>query len=185
AATLVGLNALFETHLDTHALCEIGLMLGADVPFCIVGGSVLAVGIGEIFQPLPSLPKCHIVIAKPPSGISTEQAYTLFDNAPPSRRPDNDSLAAAVAAGSLAEVGRLMCNVLEDVCSLQEISAIKAQMLAEGACGALMSGSGSAVFGLFESKSSAKRCVSVLKEQYAETFLTSPCAHGVSVLSQS
>ncbi len=178
AAALVGLNALFDAQLDAHALQGLGLTLGADVPFCMVGGAVLAEGIGEMFQPLPSMPNCYIVIAKPQQGISTKEAYALFDLSPARNRPDNDSLAAAVATGQLSEIGRLMCNVFEEVCNLPEVYEIKAQMLAYGALGAQMTGSGSAVFGLFDEKSAAKRCMAALQERFDDVYLTKPCAHG-------
>lgn len=178
AAALVGLNELFHSKLDTRALCELGLTLGADVPFCIVGGAALAEGIGEILQPLPTLPECYIVIAKPNAGISTVEAYARYDASPALDRPDNDALAAALIAGNLTEVGRLMRNVFEAVCPLPEVAQIKSVMLAEGALGALMTGSGSAVFGLFSDKSDAKHCFARLKEQVDEVFLTTPCAHG-------
>ncbi len=181
AAVLVGLNTLFETELSLRTLCEIGLPLGADVPFSIVGGTVLAEGIGEIFDPLPSLPKCYFVIAKPQGGVSTQNAYALYDEHIPARRPDNDMMVAAVATGRLQSIGEELCNVLEEVCPLPEVAAIKQTMLDSGALGALMSGSGSAVFGLFDTKADAKRCVAALSEQFGEVFLAKPCPHGAVV----
>lgn len=181
AAVLVGLNALFDAGLDTHDLCEMGVTLGADVPFCIVGGAALAEGIGELLLPLPSLPKCHIVIAKPAVGVNTAEAFSRFDRSPVLTRPDNNLLAAAVAAGNLAEVGALMCNVFEKACPLPEVTEIKNTMLAQGALGAQMTGSGSAVFGLFADKSDAKHCFSRLKDRLEQVFLTAPCEHGAAL----
>lgn len=182
AAVLTGLNTLFETKLDRRALCSMGLELGADVPFCLIGGAALAEGVGELLQPLPSLVPCHIVIAKPSQGIDTGEAYACYDRSPAILLPDNDLLAAAVAAGSLAKTALHMRNVLETVCPLPEVGDIKRTMLSLGALGAQMTGSGSAVFGLFEKKPDAKRCAAHLEERYDEVFVTAPCPHGARTL---
>ncbi len=181
AATLVGLNALFQTGLDTRTLCGIGLYLGADVPFTLKGGAALCEGIGEIMQPLPSLADCFFVIAKPEIGIITKEAFAHYDTHPPSRRPDTELVAAAVAAGDLRSLGSAMCNVLEEVCLYPEVFLLKKRLMDCHALGALMTGSGSAVFGLFDEKSAAKRCLSVMKEHAKEVYLAEPCACGVSL----
>lgn len=182
AAVLVGLNALFDTGLSDRTLCEIGLPLGADVPFCIMGGTIQGEGIGEILEPLPFLPKCYFVIAKPESGVNTKEAYTLYDRQTPSHRPDNDMMVAAIATGSLEHIGNELCNVLEEVCTLPEVISIKQTMLECGALGAAMSGSGSAVFGLFENKGDAKHCLSILSDHYSAVFLAKPCPHGAAIV---
>ncbi len=181
AAVLVGLNTLFDTGLTTHQLCELGVTLGADVPFCIVGGAALAEGIGELLTPLPTLPPCYIVIAKPHAGVNTKEAFARYDRSPAIVRPDNDLLAAAVTAGDLAEVGALMCNVLEGACPLPEVLEIKSAMLFEGALGAQMTGSGSAVFGLFTDKARAKHCYARLKDRFEQVYLTAPIEHGAAL----
>ncbi|SDN70233.1 4-(cytidine 5'-diphospho)-2-C-methyl-D-erythritol kinase [Acetanaerobacterium elongatum] len=182
AAVLMGLNVLFDTGLSDRTLCELGLPLGADVPFCIMGGTMQGEGIGEILEPLPSLPKCYFVIAKPESGVNTKEAYALFDRENPIRRPDNDMMVAALAAGSLEHIGNQLCNVLEGVCPLPEVSRIKQTMLECGALGAAMSGSGSAVFGLFENKGDARHCLSILNDHYGAVFLAKPCPHGAAIV---
>lgn len=182
AAVLVGLNALFDTGLSQRTLCEIGLPLGADVPFCIIGGTMQGEGIGEILEPLPSLPKCYFVIAKPESGVNTREAYALYDRQKPERRPDNDMMVAAIATGSLEHIGSELYNVLEESCSLPEVSGIKQAIIECGALGAAMSGSGSAVFGLFENKGDAKHCLSTLSDHYDAVFLAKPCPHGAAVV---
>lgn len=106
AAVLVGLNHITGAGLSNHELCEIGVKVGADVPFCILGGTQLVEGIGEIFTPLPNLAECYIVIAKPDESISTAEAFARYDRIGVERRPDTDGMIGSIVAGDIPGVGR-------------------------------------------------------------------------------
>lgn len=178
AGVLRGLNALYGSPLSEEALCALALPLGADVPFCLVGGTVLAQGIGEAFTPLPALPACHIVIAKPQVGVSTAAAFARFDREGCRRRPDTPGMVAALRAGSLPQVGQALCNVLEETAALPEVAALRRQMEQSGALGSAMTGSGSAVFALFAGEEPARRCCEGLRAAAPEVFLTRPLGRG-------
>lgn len=182
AAVLVALNHMYEARLTESELCDIGVEIGADVPFCIVGGTVIAEGIGDILEKLPDLSDCYFVIVKPNGSVKTPNAFSLFDALPaPRRRPDTDMVIASITAENLDCLGGELCNVLEEVCGFDEVFAIKDRMMQNDALGALMSGSGTAVFGLFDSKSKAKRCAAEFEDAYESTFVVTPCNHGAVI----
>lgn len=182
AGVLVGLNGLLNAGADLETLCELGLTVGADVPFCIVGGTRRARGIGEKLSLLPTIPPCHILIAKPAAGISTAESYRRYDRAGARRHPDTDRLAHCLEQADLQGVTKEMYNVLSEVADLPAIEEIRAAMLACGASGAMMTGSGSAVFGLFVSRGQAKHCLRKLYGLAEGAFLTHPVGHGAVVL---
>lgn len=154
AAVLFGMNRLFELGLSQEELMERGVKLGADVPYCIMRGTVLAEGIGEELTCLPAMPKCTVLVAKPPVSISTKVVYEALDAKEIIKHPDIDGLIHGLEQKDLHKIASCMGNVLEDVtipmCPV--IEEIKQEMLACGAVGAMMSGSGPTVFGLFEDK---------------------------------
>jgi 4-diphosphocytidyl-2-C-methyl-D-erythritol kinase len=154
AAVLRALNRLYDEAFTTDELCKIGAKIGADVPFCVVGGTMLAEGIGEILSPFPSLPDCHIVISGGVGKVSTPEAYRVIDNTPPSARGDINALRKSIEQGSLAEIGKHLYNRFED--TLPSCQEVKKAFIENGAIGTLMSGSGSAVFGLFDTEKNAK-----------------------------
>lgn len=179
AAVLVALNKLTEAGLSTEELCNIGETIGADVPFCIQGGTAFVEGIGEVISPLPPLEDCYFVICKPDLSIRTADCFRAFDGEGISRRPDMEKLTAAVIAGEIQEMAQSMCNVLEEVGQYPQIASVKKLMLAHEALGAVMSGSGSAVVAVFQDKGDAKRCVRELESAgYDDTFLCKPVEHG-------
>lgn len=186
AGVSVGLNELYETNLKDDKLCEIVLRLGADIPFCIKGGIKLADGIGEIFTPLPQLPECYFVIVKPQKSMSTKIAFELFDKFGSFKKPDVDSMVAGIIAQNLDVIAEHMCNEFEEPVSARvpEIAEIKHALLECEAIGASMTGSGTAVFGLFNNKSKAKKCVKILEERYEEVFLTVPIDVGATVVKK-
>lgn len=167
AATLVGLNRLFKLGLSKKDLMERGVKLGADVPYCIMGGTALSEGIGEILSPLPKLPAAFILIAKPPMHVSTKFVYeNLRLDALPSH-PDIDGMLQAIQDGQLNGVCSRMENVLETV-TIPEypvIGQLKEIMKAAGALNALMSGSGPSVFGIFTEESAARKAFALCKKQ--------------------
>lgn len=164
AATLVGVNKLFELGLSMEELMARGVKIGADVPFCVMRGTALAEGIGEKLTPLPPMPKCHILIAKPGIHVSTKFVYGNLRANELKEHPDIDGQIRALKRGDLSELARLMGNVLETV-TIPEypvIRRIKDTMKEYGALNAMMSGSGPTVFGLFEDEEAAKEAYRVL-----------------------
>lgn len=156
AAVIVGLNVLYETGYDLNKLCEIGVKAGADVPFCIVGGTLLARGIGEKLSEVPPLPDCCIVVVKKGEKASTGSLYAQFDEHGARKRPDNVAMLKALEAKDIKEIGRCLCNVFEEL--VPESYATKQLMLEYGAVGSALSGSGPSVFGIFEDIEKAKNC---------------------------
>ncbi len=174
AAVLVGLNALLQAGLTVRELCEIGVKVGADVPFCILGGTARIGGIGEKLTPLPALCGCWFVVVKPAVSVSTAEAYRAFDEKGSKGKGDIDAVVRAVAKGDIESIGSLAFNAFEDVIELEDVMRAKEELLSRGALGAAMSGSGSAVFGIFDEKGAAERACFGLKESFEEVFLTSP-----------
>ena len=180
AAVLRGLNRLLKAGLSEEALREIALPLGADVPYCVSGGTMLAEGIGEVLTRLPDFPDCGIVLVKPPFDCSTAEIYGNLhaDLLKPEEHPDMESVLAAVRAGDLRAAAERMGNVLEKpaLCMHPEITEIKERFVRAGAAGASMSGSGSAVFGIFLRREDAESCCGLLRREEPrwEVFLTSP-----------
>jgi 4-diphosphocytidyl-2-C-methyl-D-erythritol kinase len=172
AAVLRSLNTIFETDLSPEFLRILGEAVGSDVPFCVEGGTALARGRGEILTPLREFPNCEIVIVKPAFSISTAELYSALDRVKLRRRPDTDGLLEAIENGDLHHAARYLYNVFEDVLPAQhtgEIAEIKERLIDAGALGASMTGTGSAVFGIFESGAAA--AASILQEDYREVFL--------------
>ena len=174
AAVLLGMNTLFETGCSIDALCAMGVKLGADVPYCIRGGTMLAEGIGEVLSPLPSMPRCTVLICKPPVGVPTPEVYRAIDAAPIAEHPDTQAMIDALRDRDLHRIGSLLCNVMEPVTAgrYPVITEIRETMLQNGALGARMSGSGSAVFGLYENPEDAEKAYRILSGRFEEVFLT-------------
>ena len=168
AAVLFGVNKMFGLGLSMTELEERGVKLGADVPYCLMRGTVLAEGIGEKLTALPPVPQCQVLIAKPGISVSTKVVYEALDamELKPEQHPDIDGMAAAIRAGSLDGVTARLGNVLETVTipDHPEIGAIKRIMLEHGAEGALMSGSGPTVFGIFKDREEADAVCGILRE---------------------
>lgn len=158
AAVLFGMNRMFGLGLKQKELMERGVKLGADVPYCIMRGTVLAEGIGEKLSVLPPMPKCTVLIAKPPVSVSTRTVYEALDAKAIEEHPDIDGIIDGLEKGSLKAVAASMGNVLESVTIPMHpvIEALKNEMKAAGALNAMMSGSGPTVFGLFENRVDAK-----------------------------
>lgn len=174
AAVLRAMNRLTGAGLSPEELAQIGERVGSDVPYCVLGGTALAEGRGELLTPLPNLPHCHVVVCKPPFSISTPQLFAKVNVRKIVRRPDTAGMLAALEAGDLAGVARRMYNVFEDVLEprrMDAIADIKAALIDCGALGASMSGSGPAVFGLFDSAQAAQAAFDRLGENWRDVFL--------------
>lgn len=166
AAVLVGMNRLFNLGLKQEKLMELGLRIGADVPFCVMRGTALAEGIGEKLTPLPPMPKCPVLIAKPPISVSTKWVYENLKLNDWTKHPDIDAISAAIKGKNLKGVAENMGNILESVTipTHPVIEEIKKVMKANGALNAMMSGSGPTVFGLFQSEKDVRRAYDTLKQ---------------------
>lgn len=167
AAVLFGMNRLFGLRLTQKDLMERGVKLGADVPYCIMRGTVLAEGIGEKLSRLSPMPKCTVLIAKPPVSVSTKTVYEALDAKEIAEHPDIDGIIEGLKQGDVRAVASSMGNVLEDVTvpMYPVIEEIKDEMKAAGALGAMMSGSGPTVFGLFENRAAAKAAQRRIRER--------------------
>ena len=167
ASTLFGINRLFDLGLSTKDLMELGVSIGADVPYCVMRGTALAEGIGEKLTALPPLPRCWILIAKPPINVSTKLVYESLDMNGVDRHPDIDGLIDAIKRQDINGVCSLMGNVLENVTVplYPVIESIKNDMMDNGAINAMMSGSGPTVFGIFPDEETTLKCQAFLKKK--------------------
>lgn len=176
AATLVGLNRLFGMQLGKKKLMEMGLSLGADVPFCILRGTALAKGVGEKLTPVPGIHNAPILIVKPPFSVSTAKVYKNLELDKINHRPDTGKMLEALRNKDLEQVAMQMVNVLETVTIPMhpEIQAIKDEMMAQGAINALMSGSGCAVFAVFSTYEQALKAAKYFKytQNFREVYVT-------------
>lgn len=161
AAALIGLNELYNLNLTKEELAKIGVMIGADVPYCIYGGTYLSEGIGEILTKLPDVPDCHVVVAKPGISVSTAYVYNNLHIENVTEHPDIDGMTEAVRNADLDGVIRKMGNILETVTigRYPVIEEIKKCLMDNGAENALMSGSGPTVFGIFKDREMAERAL--------------------------
>lgn len=167
AAVLYGMNRLFQLGLTDQELMDRGVQLGADVPYCIMRGTVLAEGIGEKLTPLPATPKCHVLLAKPPISVSTQKVYEKLDAQKVTKHPDIDGILLGLQTGDLKKITSSMGNVLENVTITEypQIERIKDVMKEEGALNAMMSGSGPTVFGIYDDKMLARRAAARIREE--------------------
>ena len=177
AAMLIGVNRLFSLGLTKRQLMERGVQIGADVPYCIMRGTALAEGIGEALSPLPPMVKCPVLIAKPSISVSTKFVYQNLKLDDTTIHPDIDRLIDDIKAKNLHDITAHMGNVLETVTipNYPVIDEIKKHMLSNGAVGAMMSGSGPTVFGLFDDEDTAKKAYKAMRSSHLarQVYLTS------------
>ena len=176
SAVLKALNKLFDTKLSLKKLCQLGVKIGADVPYCVLGGTRLAEGIGEKLSPLPKIPPCHILLVKPSFSISTKTVYDKIDSVKNYRHPDTDRLIEGICESDIDKIASSMGNVLEEV-SLTDypiLSALKEELRSLGAIGSQMSGSGPTVFGIFKTAEEAKKAKEVLWGKYKTVYICTP-----------
>ncbi len=168
AAVLSGLNQLFDAKLSQEVLLRLGKAVGADVPYCTSGGTMLAEGIGELLTPLPDLPRTPIVVVKPDIRVSTAQVYAALDQEQKAAHPGTQAVADALARADTACVAAAMFNVMESVTAVMHpvIGMIKSHLLAKGALGTVMSGSGPSVFALFDDYAAAKAAAAAFGGKY-------------------
>ena len=178
AAVLRAMNRLFDGRLDRRALESLAATIGSDVAFCVAGGSALARGRGELLEDLPALPPCFFVIVKPDFSISTPELYRKLDSVTLRRHPDTPGLLQAMEQGALREICMRMYNVFEDVPDrrMRTVREVKGTLLDHGALGAMMTGTGSAVFGVFDDAESAAAARDVLAREYRFCTVAEPVA---------
>ncbi|WP_461811743.1 4-(cytidine 5'-diphospho)-2-C-methyl-D-erythritol kinase [Faecalimonas sp.] len=167
AAVLFGMNKMYQLGLSQQELMERGVKLGADVPYCIMRGTVLAEGIGEELTPLPALPKCYVLIAKPSVSVSTKTVYEKLDALNIVEHPNIDGIIEGLEEQDLDKIASNMGNVLEEVTigDYPIIEKIKKVMKDAGALNAMMSGSGPTVFGIFKERKDAKQAYIEIKKR--------------------
>jgi 4-diphosphocytidyl-2-C-methyl-D-erythritol kinase len=166
AAVLRGMNELYGLGKTLAELARLGAAIGSDVPFCVLGGTMLATGRGEVLSRLPDMPAAFVVLAKPPIAVSTAWAYQQYDASAAEAHPDNIALQRDIAAQDGRSLARKLSNVLESVTIKKYgvIAEYKEMMLAAGAAGVLMSGSGPTVFALAEDRLTAEKIMQVMRD---------------------
>lgn len=181
AAVIKELDIIFGTNLTDDELYEIGEKVGADVPFCIAGGTRLCLNKGEVMAKLPDLHECFIIVAKPDQGISTKEAYSNYDSAEWIRHPDNEGFLFAATQGNFDVICKKAANVFEQVVEVSDRVKIKAIMRNNNAKLAMMTGSGAAVFGIFENEKDADACFNELSKTYSIVFKTVPTSESLYI----
>lgn len=180
AAVIVGMNEILKTNYSQRELCEIGLSVGSDVPFCIVGGTCLSQNTGGVLSELKPLRDCHIVLAKPEAGVSTAEAYEAADNTY-LYHPDSMRMLDACEKGDFDAMCKYAGNVFEQVIEVADRVDFKRIMRENGASLCQMSGSGPTVFGIFENKANAEKCASELSKICPNVFVTTPTRRGAVI----
>lgn len=174
AAVLRGMNLRHNAGLSLTELAKIGERVGSDVPYCVLGSTALAEGRGEVLRELPTLPKCWAVLCKPDFSVSTPALFGKIDSVRLRCHPDTEGMLRALEQGDLPGVARRLYNVFEDAlperCA-DKVNQVKNILIDCGAMGAVMSGTGSAVYGLFDSEQAAQKAKEELLALYPETFL--------------
>ena len=182
AAVLVGLNELFGLGLDDERLRDVGLRVGADVPFCVAGGTALGEGIGEKLTPLPAPPRHRLVVARPAEAANTAEVYRAYDSRSPQTVFHAEAVRKAIEAADRAALGAGVGNALSSVTRklVPAVPSLEATLLEAGACGACMSGTGTAVYGIFSDEEAAANAVRDVDAPFVGVF--EPVERGVEIL---
>ena len=183
AAVLVALNKIFNKNYPEKILCRIGVKVGADIPFCIVGGTALALDTGAVVAPLPDVEDYSIVIVKPEDGVSTKEAYEAVDALENMKHPKNQEMLECLADGDTENALKLCSNVFEQALEVPGRVDIKDICNNNGAVASCMTGSGSAVYGIFKEKSQAEKTAEELKEKFTNVFICTPEKTCVEIIS--
>ena len=181
AAVLVGLNELYGARLSMSELCALGASIGADVPFALMGGTCRVQGVGDLLKPLPPVPDCWLTVVMPDYGVSTPEAFAAYDRVGSSVHPDCGAQEAAIRAGDLDALCAAAGNALEECSGAKDTGAIKALLREHGAVTALMTGSGSAVFGVFRDEGAARAAAQAAKRRWKQVYVAQPDRGGARV----
>ena len=185
AGVLVALNRLYDTHLTNEQLAEIGAKIGADVPFCIYGGTMLATGIGTDLQKIEhnfDFGKYSVLLCKPNIGVSTPMAYQKSDSRPFAENVHSTALINAMQQNNETDFLNSLYNDFDSLLELSEVQHIKSVMKENGALQSVMSGSGPTVYGIYEDTVALQNTYELLKQNYAETYSTKICDSGYIIL---
>lgn len=185
AAVLVALNKIFNTNYPEKILCRIGVKVGADIPFCIVGGTALALDTGAVVAPLPDVEGYSIVVVKPEDGVSTKEAYEAVDALENMKHPKNQAMLEYLADGDTENALKLCSNVFEQALEVPGRVDIKNICNNNGAVASCMTGSGSAVYGIFKEKAQAEKTAEELKTKFTNVFICTPEKTGVEIISMT
>ena len=181
AGVLVGMNELYGARLSMSELCALGASIGADVPFALTGGTCRVKGVGDLLKPLPPCPDCFFVVVMPSVGISTPEAFQRYDRMGSPLHPDCDRQEAAIRAGDLPGLCAAAGKALEHCSGATETPAIRALLDEHGALTSLMTGSGAAVFGVFDAEHKAQAAAEALRARYKQVYLARPDRGGARV----
>lgn len=179
AAILKGLNKMYGDIFSNNKLCELGLQVGSDVPFCINGGTMLAEGRGEILTPLSPMKETHFVLATPHMAVSTKKVFSKLNAEHLTEHPDTNGAISAIKDGNIHELGIRMYNVLETSMRHPVIKKLKGQMIDLGAEGTVMSGSGPTVIGIFKTESAAKNAEKYFRKNSVTAYAVQNVQKGV------
>lgn len=181
AGVIVGLDKIYETNLTHQQMCEIGAKAGSDVPFMIMGGTKRVQGVGEIIKPCPPMPRCHLVICMPDKGVSTPAAFANYDTLGEKTLVETDKLVAAMEENDIYGVAKYMANDLEKAAASEYTQPIKEELIQQGAIGSVMTGSGAAVFGVFDDEDKAKAAVEYFRGRVRSVFIAKPVGFGATI----
>lgn len=182
AGVIVGLDKIYETNLTHQQMCEIGAKAGSDVPFMIMGGTKRVQGVGEIIKPCPPMPRCHLVICMPDKGVSTPAAFANYDTLGEKTLVETDKLVAAMEENDIYGVAKYMANDLEKAAASEYTQPIKEELIQQGAIGSVMTGSGAAVFGVFDDEDKAKAAVEYFRGRVRSVFIAKPVGFGATIV---
>lgn len=182
AAVITALNKIYKTNLSDDELCKIGVKVGADLPFCLTGGTLLAQGIGNILNKVKPLRKCYIVLIKPDIDVNTGLAYKQFDEFGKNHTPDKLGMLCAMQSRELTDIASKMENVFEQFIDVPNRIEIKEIMKNNNALGVCMSGSGPSIFGIFTDKNDALKSCEELKKFTDNVFLIVPVSKGCKII---
>ena len=181
AGVIVGLDKIYETNLTRQQMCEIGAKAGSDVPFMIMGGTKRVQGVGEIIKPCPPMPRCHLVICMPDKGVSTPAAFANYDTLGEKTLVETDKLVSAMEENDIYGVAKYMANDLEKAAASEYTQPIKEELIQQGAIGSVMTGSGAAVFGVFDDEDKAKAAVEYFRSRVRSVFIAKPVDFGATI----
>ena len=184
AAVLVGMNELYGARLSMSELCALGAKIGADVPFALMGGTCRVQGVGDVMKALPPCPDCWFVVAMPSVGVSTPEAFARYDTMGSPVHPDCEAQEQAIRNNDLPGVCAAAGNALEHCSGADETPAICKTLRTHGAVTAQMTGSGAAVFGIFDRQDAARKAVAALKSSYRQVYLCKPTRGGPFVTAR-
>lgn len=182
AGVLVGLNELYHAHLSMSEICALGAKVGADVPFALMGGTCRVQGVGDLIRCLPPCPACWFVVVMPSVGVSTPEAFKKYDEVGSTVHPDCAAQEQAIRSGDLYALCDACGNALEECSGAVETPHIRSVLDAQGAVASMMTGSGAAVFGVFDDEEKARRAVDALRKEYRKVYLARPDKGGARVI---